>query len=138
VVDHGRVIAEGTPSQLKSDLGATVLDVGLADADVAIQAAAILDSVSAKSPTVVGTLVELQVDDGPRVTMEVLRLLDQHGLVPTTFRLREPSLDDVFLAITGKKTDTDGDGPAGAPADGKRRRRRAPAGVGTTSDGGGR
>jgi ABC-2 type transport system ATP-binding protein len=137
VVDHGRVIAEGTPSQLKSDLGATVLDVGLADADVAIQAAAILDSVGAKRPTVVGTLVELQVDDGPRVTMEVLRLLDQHGLVPTTFRLREPSLDDVFLAITGKKTEADGDGPA-APADGKRRRRRAPAGVGTTSDGGGR
>ena len=138
VVDHGRVIAEGTPSQLKSDLGATVLDVGLADADVAIQAAAILDSVGAKSPTVVGTVVELQVDDGPRVTMEVLRLLDQHGLVPTTFRLREPSLDDVFLAITGKKTEADGDGPAGAPADGTRRRRRAPAGVGTTSDGGGR
>ena len=40
VVDHGRVIAEGTPAQLKADLGATVLDVGLADADAAPDTAA--------------------------------------------------------------------------------------------------
>jgi ABC-2 type transport system ATP-binding protein len=134
VVDHGRVIAEGTPTQLKSDLGATVLDVGLADADQARQAANILESVC-KNPTVLGTIVELPVDDGPRVAIEVLRLLDQHSLVPTTFRIREPSLDDVFLALTGKTTETDGDGLGVPPADGKRRRRRAPAAVGT-SDGG--
>ena len=54
VVDHGRVIAEGTPAQLKADLGATVLDVGLADAELARQAAGILGSVGAKSPTVIG------------------------------------------------------------------------------------
>ena len=72
------------------------------------------------------------MDDGPRVAMEVLRLLDQHALVPTTFRLREPSLDDVFLALTGKRTEADDDerrrprptGDAGG-------RRRAPAGAGT-------
>ncbi len=138
VVDHGRVIAEGTPAQLKADLGATVLDVGLADADLARRAAGILDAVGATSPTVVGSMVELPVDDGPRVTMEVLRLLDQHNLVPTTFVLREPSLDDVFLAITGKRTETDGHDPGAVPAEGKRRGRRAPAGVGPASDGGGR
>jgi daunorubicin resistance ABC transporter ATP-binding subunit len=136
VVDHGRVIAEGTPTQLKADLGATVLDVGLADADLARRAAGILESVGAKSPTVIGTTVELPVDDGPRVAMEVLRLLDQNALAPTTFRIREPSLDDVFLALTGKATETDGDDPSGAPADGRRRRRRAPAAA--SSDGGAR
>ena len=130
VVDHGRVIAEGTPTQLKADLGATVLDVGLADAELARQAAGILDAVGAKSPTVVGTIVELPVDDGPRVAMEVLRLLDQHALVPTTFRIREPSLDDVFLALTGKRTEADDDDTTMPPTDGKRRRRRAPAAAG--------
>ena len=67
--------------------------------------------------------------------MEVLRLLDQHSLVPTTFRIREPSLDDVFLALTGRRTETEEDGPA---TDGQRRRKRAPADVVTTSEGGGR
>ncbi len=56
----------------------------------------------------VGTTVELPVDDGPRVAMEVLRLLDQHGLVSRPRSgLREPSLDDVFLALTGKRTEAD-------------------------------
>jgi ABC-2 type transport system ATP-binding protein len=53
----------------------------------------------------VGTLVEVPVDDGPRAAMEVLRLLDQNALTPTIFRLREPSLDDVFLSITGRPTE---------------------------------
>ena len=68
-----------------------------------------------KSPTVSGTVVELPVDDGPRVAMEVLRLLDQHSLVPTTFRIREPSLDDVFLALTGKRTEADDDDATTTP-----------------------
>ncbi len=50
VVDHGRVIAEGTPTQLKADLGATVLDIGLADAELARQAAGILASVGGQEP----------------------------------------------------------------------------------------
>jgi len=130
VVDHGHVIAEGTPAQLKADLGTTVLDVGVADAETAQRAAGVLQSVGAKHPTVVGTTVELPVDDGPRVAMEVLRVLDQHGLVPTTFRLREPSLDDVFLALTGQRVEGDGDSPTpdeGRPRERGRRRRRADA-----------
>jgi len=113
VVDHGHVIAEGTPAQLKADLGATVLDVGMADPDSARRAAGLLATLGAKAPTVAGATVELPVDDGAHVAMEVLRLLDQHALVPTTFRLREPSLDDVFLALTGRPTDADDEG--GAP-----------------------
>ncbi len=137
VVDHGRVIAEGTPAQLKADLGATVLDVGLADAELARRAAGILGSVGAKSPTVVGSTVELPVDDGPRIAIEVLRLLDQNALVPTTFRIREPSLDDVFMALTGKPTEADEDEATSIPTNGRRRRRREPS-VAGTSDGGAR
>jgi ABC-type multidrug transport system ATPase subunit len=129
VVDHGHVIAEGTPAQLKSDLGTTVLDVGMADPELARRAAQVLGEVDGKTPTVEGSIVELPVDEGPRVAIEVLRRLDQHELVPTTFRLREPSLDDVFLALTGRRTDVDG----GESASDRGRRRRA-ARVGSRAD----
>jgi ABC-2 type transport system ATP-binding protein len=125
VVDHGRVIAEGTPAQLKADLGATVLDVGMADTASAGRVNDILATVGTKAPSVSGTLVEVPVDDGPRAAMEALRLLDQNNLTPTTFRLREPSLDDVFLSLTGKHTDQELDPTSDAtPAKGRRRRRR--------------
>ncbi len=124
VVDHGRVIAEGTPAQLKADLGATVLDVGMADTAAAARATEVLATVGTKAPSVSGTLVEVAVDDGPRAAMEALRLLDQNHLTPTTFRLREPSLDDVFLALTGKHTDEESDaGTDGASSKVSRRRR---------------
>jgi daunorubicin resistance ABC transporter ATP-binding subunit len=132
VVDHGHVIAEGTPDQLKADLGATVLAVGLADPATAVTAAAILSHVGTKPPSVDGSSIELPVDDGPRAAMEALRLLDSRALTPTSFVLREPSLDDVFLALTGKRTDADED-DGDAPAEGKepRGRRRARAGSST-------
>ncbi len=122
VVDHGRVIAEGTPAQLKADLGATVLDVGLPDATTAAAAAEILAKVGTKPPSVDGTSIELPVDDGPRAAMEALRMLDANALAPTTFVLREPSLDDVFLALTGKRTAVEED-PDAPPPDARGRTR---------------
>jgi ABC-2 type transport system ATP-binding protein len=134
VVDHGRVIAEGTPAQLKADLGATVLDVGLADPATAARAAEILATVGTKPPSVDGASIELPVDDGPRSAMEALRVLDAHHVAPTTFVLREPSLDDVFLALTGKRTDVEDD-PDAEPAEGARRRGRSRARAGTPTGG---
>jgi daunorubicin resistance ABC transporter ATP-binding subunit len=127
VVDHGRVISEGTPAQLKADLGATVLDVGLPDPASAANAAEILAKVGTKAPTIDGSSIELPVDDGPRAAMEALRMLDAHSMTPTTFVLREPSLDDVFLALTGKRTDVEDD-PDAATDNGGRGRGRGRAG----------
>ena len=107
VVDHGRVIASGTSAELKANLGATVLDIGLADAARTSEVVGILQGVGTKPATVVGATVELPVDDGARDAMEALRRLDQHGVVPTSFVLREPSLDDVFLTLTGRTTEVD-------------------------------
>ena len=103
VIDQGRVIASGTPAQLKANLGSTVLVVGLGDDDAVRRAEQLLSGVGVKAPAREGTTLELTVDDGPRVLIEVLRMLDREGLAPTTLALREPSLDDVFLAITGQK-----------------------------------
>ncbi|HEY7946460.1 MAG TPA: ATP-binding cassette domain-containing protein [Acidimicrobiales bacterium] len=133
VVDHGHVIAEGTPEQLKSDLGATVLAVGLLDPAVAASAAEILDKVGTKTPSIDGSSIELPVDDGPRAALEALRLLDARAIVPTSFVLREPSLDDVFLALTGKRTEADDD--AETAGDGSRARARKGARAASTTGG---
>ncbi len=109
VVDHGRVISQGTPAELKAALGATVLAVGLHDAATAEQAERALAPLSDKSPHLSGTSVELPVDGGPKVAMEALRVLDQLGIEPVTFVLREPSLDDVFLALTGRSAEAGSD-----------------------------
>jgi len=115
VLDHGRVIAEGTPTQLKADLGATVLEVGLGSLDDAARTAELLAGLGPHVPAVNGTVVEVTVDQGPEAAMASLRSLDQVGIVPATFTLREPSLDDVFLALTGRRTEgedeTDAEGP---------------------------
>jgi hypothetical protein len=66
--------------------------------------------------------------------MEALRILDGQGLAPTTFVLREPSLDDVFLALTGKRTDDEAD-PDSPPEDGGRGRSRGRAPAGSPTGG---
>lgn len=102
VVDQGTVISQGTPSELKSDLGATVLDVGLPDKEIAERAAVLLARIGTKPPHIVANSVEITVENGTRAAIEALRILDQAGIEPAAFVLREPSLDDVFLALTGR------------------------------------
>jgi ABC-2 type transport system ATP-binding protein len=105
VIDKGQVIANGTPRELKANLGATVLEVGLVDQQTATQTVAILANLGGHVPHVIGNSVEVTVDDGPRLAMDALRLLDEAKIEPTAFTLREPSLDDVFLALTGRQTE---------------------------------
>jgi ABC-2 type transport system ATP-binding protein len=105
VINHGKVIAEGTPATLKASMGATVLDLGLADERTALRAAEALKTVNEKPPVVYGRTVEVNVNDGPRVVTEALRILEAEGIAPTTLALREPSLDDVFLALTGHRVE---------------------------------
>ena len=128
VIDRGRVIAEGTPASMKADLGATVLEVGLASIDDARRTAAVLDTLGPHRAMVSGTLVEVTVDDGPRAAMAGLRSLDAAAISPTTFNLRQPSLDDVFLSLTGHRTEAeiaeDHERTDGGGGRSRRRRRR--------------
>src|ERR1700689_5021775 len=66
VVDHGRVIAEGTPAQLKADLGTSVVSVTVGEYDVVARAVELLTPLSEKPPIVENLVVELTVNDGPR------------------------------------------------------------------------
>jgi len=114
VVDHGRVISEGSPAALKAQLGATVVHVAFADAPTAEKARDVVATVGSSPPRLDGNALEINVEQGPRTAMEVLRLLDAAGLEATEFALREPSLDDVFLALTGRKAE-DATDPDAAP-----------------------
>ncbi len=119
VVDHGQVIAEGTSQELKARLGSTVVEVRLADDPAAEKAAAALDGAGDRAPTREGTVVRVSTEAGPATLSEVVRRLDTAGLTAVGLELREPSLDDVFLSLTGRAAeteteigaDTDGDTP---------------------------
>jgi daunorubicin resistance ABC transporter ATP-binding subunit len=101
VIDHGRVIAEGTSSQLKARLGATIVEVGFADAATAQRARGVLAGIGACDVEADGHTVELKSNDGARIAIDVVRALDGQRLEPTSLVLREPTLDDVFLSLTG-------------------------------------
>jgi ABC-2 type transport system ATP-binding protein len=100
VVDVGRVIANDTPAALKARLGSTVIELGFADAAAGERAQRLLTG-SPGAPELDGTTVRLSSHDGAHLLVDALRTLDGEGLVPSTLNVREPSLDDVFLALTG-------------------------------------
>jgi ABC-2 type transport system ATP-binding protein len=104
VIDHGRVIAQGTPAQLKADLGTSVVSVTLGEEDDMDQALELLAPLSEKAPLVENLVIELTVNDGPKAGADVLRALDAAEIVIGGLALREPSLDDVFLSLTGHKS----------------------------------
>ncbi|MFN2569854.1 MAG: ATP-binding cassette domain-containing protein [Candidatus Dormibacteria bacterium] len=106
VIDRGTVIAQGTSAELKAGLGDTVIEVEFADAADAGQAQQRLAGVGAVSSS--GRSLHLGVSDGPRAMLETVRALDAAHLTPTAMALREPTLDDVFLSLTGHSAEGDG------------------------------
>jgi len=98
VIDHGRVIAEGTSDQLKSRLGRTAVEVVLVDDDTAHRAA---EALAGLNPEVEGPTVRVATDEGLATTSEVVRRLETTGLDVLSLQLRQPSLDEVFLTLTG-------------------------------------
>jgi len=130
VIDHGRVIAEGTPAQLKADLGTSVVSVTLGSRETLERSVELLAPFSDKAPVVEDLVIELTVTNGPRAGADVLRSLDAAHIPIGGLALREPSLDDVFLSLTGHKTTIDEDGADTAkPRRGRGRGRRAAVGT---------
>ncbi len=99
VIDQGRVIANDAPSVLKAKLGSTVAELGFDEEESAERARSLL--ADGRNVEREGATVRLSTNDGPRVLIEVLRTLDGAQLAPSTLTVHEPSLDDVFLALTG-------------------------------------
>ena len=100
VIDHGRVIAEGTATELKSRLGSTHVEVTVAAGDEE-RARAVLATVGAASAADRADGIAVQVPNGASDVLAAVRALDGAGLAVETLDVREPTLDDVFLELTG-------------------------------------
>jgi daunorubicin resistance ABC transporter ATP-binding subunit len=105
VVDHGRVIAAGTATELKQRLGRTIVEVGLGSESLAARARDALATIGMCEVETDGQTVEIKVNDSARAVIDVVRVLDREHLEPQTMIVREPTLDDVFLALTGHRAE---------------------------------
>jgi ABC-2 type transport system ATP-binding protein len=101
VIDHGAIIAEGTASQLKEQLGGAVIEMVMQADDEVRRAVAIVGPIVGAEPEIDGRTLRVPSPDGSHLLAQMLRQLDDEGVLPTALSLREPSLDDVFLALTG-------------------------------------
>jgi daunorubicin resistance ABC transporter ATP-binding subunit len=123
VVDNGHVIANDTPQNLKAQLGSTVVEMGLGDDARAQRAVEAVTGVFEGKVERDGNLVRISSDQGAHALIEVLRSLDGVELEPDTLTVREPSLDDVFLNLTGRHAEAEAEADAVAAAAGKPSRR---------------
>jgi ABC-2 type transport system ATP-binding protein len=110
VIDHGRVIAGGTPDELKDRVGGERLEVRLADATQAPEAAAALAPMSDEPPIAEGETVTFTVRRRTGAIVEAVRRLDEAGVGVDDLTMRRPTLDDVFLALTGRAAEPSSDG----------------------------
>jgi ABC-2 type transport system ATP-binding protein len=101
VINHGRLVSEGTPEQLKNRTGPAVLQLSIPDSqrDAAMRALGQVTPQPLEYDRHRGTLV-VAATDGVATLQHALRALDAAGITPTDVGLHRPTLDDVFLALT--------------------------------------
>jgi ABC-2 type transport system ATP-binding protein len=104
VVDRGQVIARGTAAELKRSMGETIVEFGLDSPDTASRARGLLQEVGPSDLEDDQRTVLVKVG-GNRDVFEAVRILDREGIYPATFIVREPTLDDVFLSLTGHRAE---------------------------------
>ncbi|MEA2471418.1 MAG: type transport system ATP-binding protein, partial [Thermoleophilaceae bacterium] len=119
VIDHGRVIAEGTGNELKDQVGGQILEVELIDAARRSDAIRVLAAVGCGEPEP-GERADRLTLPAPRDGLELLEdsasALRDASIDVSELALRRPTLDDVFLQLTGAPPSEDGAGPAAAAA----------------------
>jgi ABC-2 type transport system ATP-binding protein len=110
VIDGGRIIASGSAAELKSRLGNTLVEARMGSVEVAARASQHLAAVREFGPVEIlddGRTVSVSVTDSGPALLEVVRLLESADLVPEALVVREPTLDDVFLQLTGQLVSSD-------------------------------
>jgi ABC-2 type transport system ATP-binding protein len=103
IIDHGRIVAEGTCDQLKQKVAGDVVTIGVDGSAASVLALVqAMPFVREASHDDEAGLVRLYVDHGETAVVHLLRSLDAAGFAPTSIALNKPSLDDVFLRQTGR------------------------------------
>jgi ABC-2 type transport system ATP-binding protein len=124
IIDHGELVAEGTPEQLKAEIGLPTVEVipeNPAERDAIAKALTRFGA-----PAVSAQGVASQLAGGPGALVDVVRTLDNAGLRMASVNLHAPSLDDVFLAKTGRSLEQQQN--AASPSGGPSPPERAPSG----------
>ena len=127
VIDLGLVIAEGTSDELKGRVGGEVLALRVADRDRAAEAAGTVLGLGPGGGNVDNNSGEINVpvgEEGTAILTEAIRRLDAEGIKLADVALRRPTLDDVFLALTGHAAEQAESGEPAAEEDGGKKRRR--------------
>ena len=108
IIDHGKIVVEGTPDELKAEVGRSSVEIEPHDA------ARLADLERALAPfgepmVTRGTSASIRLNEGVGDVAAIVRALDAQGIVVHQLRLREPTLDDVFLEKTGRSLEGSGD-----------------------------
>lgn len=120
IVDRGRVVAEGTPDELKGELRGDAVHVELSRTPEAVDAhllvTALGEFAGVREVSVDGRRLSARADDGPAAVPQVLAALEQQGATVASVTVARPSLDDVYLRYAGRRF-SDADADAGTRAD---------------------
>jgi ABC-2 type transport system ATP-binding protein len=112
VIDHGKVIAEGSSDELKDQVGGEWLDVTLESDEDAERAIAALEPIAAERPAMADGVLRMPVRQRKGTIAEAVRRLNEAGIGIDDVAMRRPTLDDVFLSLTGHAAE-DPDAEAG-------------------------
>ena len=108
IIDRGKIVAEGTPAQLKAEIGSPSVEVLPVDPDAGEKLAELLSGFGDPQRNGRGS-VTVQLPGGEAELAEIVRVLDSNHLRVESLQLHQPSLDDVFLAKTGRKLEGAGE-----------------------------
>ena len=103
IIDQGRAVQTGTPASLKHTIGSAIIELAFPSAGDAARAARRLAGQHFK-PQQTGSSLELRAATGSAAVVDVVSALEGSGIRPTAVEIREPTLDDVFLTLTGNRT----------------------------------
>lgn len=108
VLDHGNVIAKGTSNELKSQVGGDRIEIVVDHVSELVRTAGLINGIGSAPATIeeVTKTVLLPVSGGSKAIVDVVRKLDENNIAIADIALRRPTLDDVFLSLTGHVTET--------------------------------
>ncbi len=116
IIDHGKIVAEGTPTELKAQIASQTVEAVPQDPGDRERLATVLHRFGAETAASAGG-VAAQLPEGAGDLAEIVRVLDSEGLKVADLRLHSPTLDDVFLAKTGRSLEGAADSTEGQDKD---------------------
>jgi ABC-2 type transport system ATP-binding protein len=109
IIDHGRIVAEGTPEKLKADIACSTVEAVPADPDQRGAVVSVLERFGDQTTGYGPGSIAVQLTSSNGNLAEIVRALDAEGVVLSQLQIHEPTLDDVFLAKTGRHLEGAGD-----------------------------